>query len=475
MPAGDLSAETGNPAAVSTGAEALPARNAGVGGAKECFSVGGAGSMPANLGGDTMAGARPAPPGGVEQAGVKPAPPTGIMPERRSAGVLPAPARFEFATAQRIVFGAGTRAELPALVAALGRRVFFVGGANPRRQAELLGALERAAESVEVFGVSGEPTVALVEEGARRVRAAGSTVVVAVGGGSAIDAGKAIAALATNPGEALDYLEVVGRGRLLSADPLPFVAVPTTAGTGAEATRNAVLAVPAARVKVSLRSAAMLPRLALVDPELALGLPAAETAATGMDALTQLIEPYLSCRANPMIDALCRDGIGRVARALPQAVREPGDLAARSDLALGALYSGMALANSGLGAVHGFAAPIGGLFSAPHGAVCAALLAPVLRANLAALRKRAPQHPALGRMAEVARWVTGDMTAGADEAAVFCSALCCSLSIPRLGAWGVRAGDVALIVEKAAAASSMKGNPLPLTEGELAAALEAAL
>lgn len=385
------------------------------------------------------------------------------------------PARFEFATAQRIVFGAGTRSELPALVASFGRRVFWVGGANPRRQAELLAALGVVAESLEVFAVSGEPTVALVEAGARRACAAGSTVVVAVGGGSAIDAGKAIAALASNPGDALDYLEVVGRGRALPNAPLPFVAVPTTAGTGAEVTRNAVLAVPGARVKVSLRSAAMLPRIALVDPELALGLPAAVTAATGMDALVQLIEPYLSCRANPMTDALCRDGIGRVARALPRAVAEPGNLAARSELALGALYSGMALANAGLGAVHGFAAPIGGLYPAPHGAVCAALLAPVLRVNLAALRSRAPQHPVLARMAEVACWITGDAAATADDAAVFCAALCRSLAIPSLGAWGVRAEDVPTIVEQAAAASSMKGNPLPLTPAELAAALDAAL
>lgn len=394
-----------------------------------------------------------------------------------AAGGVPAVVtpRFEFATAQRIVFGAGTVAELPALVAGLGRRVFFVGGADPRRQAGLLAALAAAVDVVEVFAVPGEPTVALVEEGARLARAGGSTVVVAVGGGSAIDAGKAIAALAANPGEALDYLEIVGCAQSLAVAPLPFVAVPTTAGTGAEVTRNAVLAVPGARLKVSLRSAAMLPRVALVDPQLALGLPAAVTAATGMDALTQLVEAYLSCRANPMTDALCRDGIGRVGRALPRAVAEPEDLAARSDLALGALYSGMALANAGLGAVHGFAAPLGGVFAAPHGAVCAALLAPVLRTNLAALRARAPGHPALARMGEIACWLTGDASAQADDAARFCTALSRSLAIPSLGAWGVRQSDVSAIVEKAAAASSMKGNPLPLTPAELAAALEAAL
>jgi alcohol dehydrogenase class IV len=384
-------------------------------------------------------------------------------------------ARFEFATAQRIVFGAGVRAELPAFAAALGRRVFWVGGANPRRHAALLEAVGAGVEVLETFAVAGEPTVELAEEGARRVRAAGCTVVVAVGGGSAIDAGKAIAALAANPGGALEYLEVVGRGQPLPLAPLPFIAVPTTAGTGAEATRNAVLAVPGARVKVSLRSAAMLPRVALIDPELAFDLPAEVTAATGMDALTQLIEPYLSCRANPLTDALCRDGIGRVARALPRAVAKPSDLAARAELALGALYSGMALANAGLGAVHGFAGPLGGMFLAPHGAVCAALLAPVLQANLAALRARAPQNPALARMAEIARWLTGDEAATADEAPTACAALARRLAIPSLERWGVRHGDVATLVEKAAAASSMKGNPLALTSAELAVALEAAL
>jgi alcohol dehydrogenase class IV len=399
----------------------------------------------------------------------------GAAKRAESPARSPALARFEFATAQRIVFGAGTCSELPALAGGFGRRVFLVTGANPERHVALLAALRAGLDRVETFAVPGEPTVALAEEGVRRLRAAGCTVVVAIGGGSAIDAGKAIAALAANPGEALDYLEIVGRGKSLPCAPLPFIAVPTTAGTGAEATRNAVLSVPEARVKVSLRSAAMLPRVALVDPELALGLPAAATAATGMDALTQLIEPYLSCRANPVTDALCRDGIGRVARALPRACAAPSDLAARSDLALGALYSGMALANAGLGAVHGFAGPIGGAFAAPHGAVCAALLGPVLRANLAALRARAPGYPALVRLAEVACWMTGDTAATADDAAPFCAELGRRLAIPGLGAWGVRSADVPGLVEKAAAASSMKGNPLPLTTADLAAALEAAL
>ncbi len=390
-----------------------------------------------------------------------------------SAGA--AGSRFEFATAQRIVFGCGTGRELPALAGASGRRVLWVGGSNPRRHAGLLASVEAAAELVHPIPVAGEPTVALVEAGARLARAERIEVVVAVGGGSVIDAGKAIAALATNPGAVLDYLEVVGRGRPLVAAPLPFIAVPTTAGTGAEATRNAVLSVPESKVKVSLRSAAMLPLVALVDPELAVGLPGAVTASTGMDALTQLIEAYLSCRANPMTDALCRASIARVARALPRAVAQPGDLAARADLALGALHSGMALANAGLGAVHGFAAPLGGMFSAPHGAVCAALLGSVLRANLAALRAREPGSPVVERMAEVAAWLTGRADAGPEQAASACDRLAAELGIAGLSAWGIGGTEVGTIVAKAASASSMKGNPIGLTAAELEAVLVAAL
>ena len=385
------------------------------------------------------------------------------------------PARFEFASAQRIIFGVGTRAELPRLVGGADQRVFCVLGASTARHAALLDTVRATGAAVATWSVAGEPTVGGIEDGVRVLREFRATTVVGLGGGSVVDAGKALAALAPNPGAVFDYLEVVGRGLPLPQLPLPYVAVPTTAGTGAEVTRNAVLAVPEARVKVSLRSAAMLPRVALIDPELTLGLSPAVTAATGMDALTQLIEAYLSCRANPMTDALCRDGIGRVARALPRAFAVPGDLAARSDLALGALYSGLALANAGLGAVHGFAGPIGGMFPAPHGAVCAALLAPVLRANLAALRARAPAHPVLARWGEVACWINGDTAGGAEEAATACAELARRLAIPRLGHWGVHPEHVPGLVAKAQAASSMKGNPITLTPAELECTLTAAV
>ena len=246
--------------------------------------------------------------------------------------------RFEFATATRIVFGEGTAATLPDLVRSFGTRPMVVTGASTGRAAALVSAL-----SAEVFSVPGEPTVELVREGVQRVQAAGCNVIVSLGGGSAIDAGKAIAAIATNGGEPLDFIEVVGKGRTIAAQPLPFIAVPTTAGTGSEVTRNAVLGSTEHGVKASLRSPLMLPRVALVDPELTYGLPPAITAHTGLDALTQLVEPYVSARANPLVDALCVEGIKRAANALRRVYRDGTDREARRDMSLVSLFGGLAL------------------------------------------------------------------------------------------------------------------------------------
>jgi alcohol dehydrogenase class IV len=279
----------------------------------------------------------------------------------------------------------------------------------------------------------------------------------------------------TNPADVLDYLEVIGRARPISRPPAPFIAIPTTAGTGAEVTRNAVLHSPEHRVKASLRGPLLLPKLAIVDPELTLGLPAALTASTGLDALTQLIEPFVSCRANPMTDAVCRDGIPRVARSLRRACEEPRDLAAREEMALASLLGGIALANAGLGAVHGFAAPIGGMFPAPHGAVCAALLPLVMEANIHALRRRAPKDQALFRYAEVACLLTGRSDADCDDGVKWVRELCAALGVPRLGRYGVGQHDVPALCEKATAASSMKGNSISLTMEELREILVQAL
>jgi alcohol dehydrogenase class IV len=381
---------------------------------------------------------------------------------------------FEFATAGRIRFGDGVLRELPAWVAERGARALLVVGAHPERHAELRAALADAGVAVSVFSVAGEPTTERAAEGVALAQAAEVEVVVGLGGGSVLDAGKAIAALVTNGGAPLDYLEVVGAGKTIARPSLPYAAVPTTAGTGAEVTRNAVLTSEAHGVKVSLRHSHMLPRLALVDPVLTHGVPPAVTAATGLDALTQVLEPYVCNQPSPISDALCREAMARAARSLRRAYLDGADAEARADLALTSLFGGLALANARLGAVHGFAGPIGGRYGGPHGAVCARLLPFVIEANLRALRSRAPGSPVLGRYDEVARILTGRAGARAEDAVSWVRELVAALSIPPLGRYGLGAADLDPIVDAAMRASSMKGNPIELTRDELAGVLEQA-
>ena len=378
--------------------------------------------------------------------------------------------RFEFATATRIIFGEGTAATLPDLAATFGTHPLVVTGGNPDRFASLISTL-----SAETIAVSGEPTVDLVREGARRAQQASCDVIISIGGGSAIDAGKAIAALATNGGEPLEFLEVVGKGRAITASPIPFIAVPTTAGTGSEVTKNAVLGSPQHGVKASLRSPLMLPRIALVDPELTCPLPPAITASTGLDALTQLIEPYVSARAHPLSDAICLQGLSHIGGALRRAYHHGADGNARRDMSLASLFGGLALTNAGLGVVHGFAAPLGGKWRAPHGALCAALLPHSMAANIEAMRTGAPAHPALERYAEIARLLTGKTRATADDGIAWVRALCIELNVPPLRAWGVTENDLPAVVQDAARASSTQANPIPLTAEQLLALITAAL
>ena len=379
---------------------------------------------------------------------------------------------FEFATAGRIVFGEGCAASVPARAIEFGTKVLVVTGRDPGRAEWLVEGLQRRGAEVVLLCVEGEPDVDFVAGGAQLARRRGTQAVIGIGGGSALDAAKAMAALATNVGEALDYLEVVGSGAPLEQAPLPVIAVPTTAGTGSEVTRNAVLAVTGAGVKVSLRSPLMLPRLAVVDPALTYDLPLGLTATTGLDALTQLIEPFRSSRANAMTDAICRDGIARAARSLERACLDGRDATARADMSLASLFGGLALANAGLGAVHGLAAPIGGMVHAPHGAVCAALLPHVMSANVTALRAGAPAGPALQRAAETGRLLCG--REDPDAAVEWLAGLVERLGVPRLGALGVDAADLPAIAEQAQRASSMKANPVPLSSDQLIAILDAA-
>lgn len=382
---------------------------------------------------------------------------------------------MDLALPSRIRFGPGTLPEVAAAARSLGRHALVVTGRDPARAGRLMELLRGAELAVTTCPIAHEPTTDDLPQAVAAARAAGCDLVIGFGGGAALDAAKAIAALLVNDGDLFDYLEVVGRAQPLARPALPCIAIPTTAGTGSEVTRNAVLASPQHRVKVSLRSPHMLPRLALVDPELTYSLPPALTAATGLDALTQLIEPWLSSKANPFTDALCVEALPRAARALPRAVDNGAGPAARSDMALASLYGGLALANAGLGAVHGFAGPIGGMFPAPHGAVCAAILPHALEVNLRALRTRAPQHAALARFDQLGRLLTGSPHAGANDVIRWTRELIAALQIPRLSTYGITAADTLALVTAAQNASSMKANPILLTVEELTTILSGAL
>lgn len=389
--------------------------------------------------------------------------------------------RYEFATASRIVVGPGVAAELPDLARRLGSRAMLVTGAGARARggpaADLIARLETTGLVAASIAAAGEPTLADVEAGAAQARAAGCDLVIGIGGGSVLDTAKAVAGLTANAGGALDYLEVVGQGRALERPALPVIAVPTTAGTGSEVTRNAVVTAPTQRSKASMRHASLLPRLALVDSALTHDLPAHVTAASGLDALTQLIEAYVSRRAQPIADGLCLEGISRAAWALRRAYRQPNDAEAREAMATASLLSGLALANAGLGAVHGIAAPLGGGYPAPHGAACAALLPYVTAANLGALRRRDPRGPALARYARVAELLSGPAGQGAslERLVPTLSELVAELRIPQLASYGLAEAGIPALAELAAQASSTKANPIELERAELEEAIAAAL
>lgn len=380
---------------------------------------------------------------------------------------------FEFATAGRLVFGPGVRSQAGQAAAGFGSRALVVTGQSAKRAESLLSDLTALGVACERLAIPSEPTVDQIREGLKRAADHRADLIVALGGGSAIDAAKAIGLMATHAGDPLDYLEVVGGGRTFERAGLPLIALPTTAGTGSEVTRNAVLASTAHRLKGSLRSPWMLPRLALVDPELTFGLPQDVTARCGFDALSQLVEPYLSVRANPMTDALCREGLPRVARSLRRVATGSEDAAGRTDLAWAATLSGMALANAGLGIVHGLASVLGGLLSAPHGGLCARLLAPALRANLAALRRREADGRALRRMTDLGAWLAGDPRPEAMIAWI--EALANDLRIPTLSAYGLTDAAIPQVAEAASRASSTRGNPVVLTVDEMGAILEDAI
>ncbi len=381
--------------------------------------------------------------------------------------------RFEFATASRIIFGRGVVNEVPSLAPGMGGRALVAIGRNAERSEALLDSLRETGVKTFVFSVFIEPTIALILEGARIARENACDFVIGMGGGSVIDTAKAVSALMNNPGDVLDYLEVIGRGNPLTRPAAPCVAIPTTAGTGAEVTSNAVLTSPEHERKVSLRSPTMLPELAVVDPELTYSTPPSITAAVGLDALTQVLESYVSIQSNPITDVMCLDGMKRAARSLHNAFEDGKDESAREDMALVSLFGGLALANAKLGAVHGFAGPMGAMFPIPHGMVCARLLPFVMEANVGALR-RARSGRLLARYDEVARVLTGAPNAGADDGVAWVRDLCRALKTPTLSRFGITAVHYPALVAGAGEASSMKGNPVLLTKEELTEILERA-
>ena len=357
----------------------------------------------------------------------------------------------------------------------MGRRAFVVTGRRRTHSERLRDQLASHGITPLAFQITGEPSTETAREGVRQAREASCDLIIGLGGGSALDAGKAIAVLLTNEGDPYDYLEVIGKGKRLARRPVPYIAIPTTAGTGSEVTSNAVLTSSEHHTKVSLRSPLMLPRLALIDPELTYTLPRETTASTGLDALTQLIEAYVSIRANPLTDVICLEGIRRVARSLRHAWENANDAVAREDMSLASLMGGLALANAGLGAAHGFAGPIGGMFPAPHGAVCACLLPHVIAVNTTALQERLPAGESLCRYQEVSRILTGNESAGLGAAAAWVKDLCETLRIPSLASYGLNIEHIPSVIEKAAVASSMKNNPVELTLREMQEILTRAL
>jgi alcohol dehydrogenase class IV len=375
--------------------------------------------------------------------------------------------QFQLTVPTDIRFGAGRASEIPDALAGLGAsRVLVVTGRSPSRADGVRAALTEADISSMVFPVAAEPSIERVRTAVELLAETGCDAVLGFGGGSALDVAKAAAVLATSGKDPLEHLEVIGAGRPIESPGLPCVAVPTTAGTGSEVTRNSVLS--GGGVKASLRSPLLLPRVALVDPDLLVGVPRPTVAASGMDALSQLIEPLLSQRANPFTDALAREGIRRSARSLRRAYREGmEDAGVREDLALASLFSGMCLANSGLGAVHGLAAAAGARLSAPHGAVCAAVLAAAMEINLQALHDRAPEHPALHRMVELATLLTGRPEATPEDAIAWLQDLTAALTIPGLARYGLDEAGIEAVVAAAQKASSMRGNPIELRDEEV--------
>lgn len=373
---------------------------------------------------------------------------------------------FQFATSTQIIFENGSFKKVPNLIKKLGNNVLIVAGKNTILANQLSDWLNQINFESEIFSVYSEPTTFDIEKGTKLAREKGCNVILGVGGGSVIDTAKAIAALVTNKGELTDYLEVIGKGQKLEKAPLPFIAIPTTAGTGAEVTKNAVIKSIEHNVKVSLRSDLMFPDIALIDPELTVSMPPHITASTGIDTLTHLLETFVSCQSNTFIDMLCREGMKRISTSLENAYFDGENKIARENMAMASLFGGMALANVKLGAVHGFAGPLGGMYPIPHGAVCACLLPAVMEVNIAALKANKSENQ-LQKFNEVARLLTQNNAASAEDGTIWIKEMVKKLKIPSLSDFYISKKSFPELIEKAKISSSMKGNPIELNDDKL--------
>ncbi len=383
--------------------------------------------------------------------------------------------QFEFFSTPKIIFGPGKVNSLPDLVIEFGKRAYIVFNGPEYLLNKLLILFRPQEITYDVVKIEHEPTIEFVTGLVDRVRQYSPDLVIAIGGGSAIDTGKAVAALLTNPGDLLDYLEIIGLNKPLKNPSLPLIALPTTSGTGAEVTRNAVLESPTNHVKVSLRSQFLIPRIALIDPELTVNLPNSITASTGLDALTQLIEPYTCNLPNPMADALCLEGIKQISKSIYNAYNDGSNLQARENMSIASLFSGLALANARLGAVHGLAGPLGGEISAPHGVIVAALLPNVMEVNVSELIAQVPNHPVLERYSNVAKILTGDSNAMIDSGIQWVRDFGKHAKIPSLSSYNLNEACFDKIINNAMKASSIKGNPITLSEDRLRSILQMSL
>jgi len=380
----------------------------------------------------------------------------------------------DFSTANRIIFGAGSLTQLSELLEGIGCRGLFL----QKSGLPAINLIHQILQEMKIdcldISVRGEPDMDRIDQITRQAKEFECDFIIGLGGGSVLDTGKAVAALMTNSGSLLDYLEVVGSGKPLQNKAIPYIAIPTTAGTGSEVTKNAVISVPDQKVKVSMRHNYLLPEIALVDAELTYDLPAKITAFSGMDALTQVIEPYLSKGCNQMVDLFCKDAIPKSGQFLLRAYQQVNDEEARLNLSWVSLMGGLSLANAKLGAVHGLAGPIGGMFNLPHGMICASLLHSAMEVNFQAVLSANPGSPILERFNDVARWLTGRSDAKAEDGILFLQELTRQMNIPRLSEMGVKRENFPEIVMKSKRSSSMKGNPIELSEEQILLIIEKA-